>query len=368
MRHVELIQMIKSKIRIHLTNVSGTGAVQLLKCLLPSLEMYETCRVESIYLPDRGEMSTYLSTDETTEIVIYHRNLFNVVSRLIECIFTSSVFDKNTPLLVLGDLPLRVSCLQTVFVQNSHLLKSNKISFFNFKYFVSRAIFRFNLPFVVAVIVQTPIMFDLFKRHYPWFRGGVHTIPQPVPNWLLKGSIRRDRSNWSSGRKLKLIYPAAEYPHKNHSLLACIESDSALPIEQLILTMDPKRNPACHLNWIRCVGLLSSDGMLAAYSKIDGLLFLSKEESYGFPLIEAMHIGVPIICPDLPYARILCGSEAIYFDSNDHESLKFAINELFSRLNKGWWPDWRNQLLDIPKDWDAIAKKFLDIAVNPRQI
>jgi len=360
--------MTKFTIRIHLTNVSGTGAVQLLKCLLPSLEMQENCRVESIYLPDRGELNSYASPNESTEILIYHRQLFNVVSRLIECIFTSSLFDKNTPLLVLGDLPLRVNCSQTVFLQNSHLLNTNKIDFFNFKYFVSRAVFRFNLPFVDAVIVQTPFMSDLFKRNYPRFRGGVYTIPQPVPNWLLKSSIRRDRSNWSSGRKLKLIYPAAVYPHKNHSLLACIEKDSDLPIEQLTLTMDPKLNPACHLDWICCVGHLSSNGMLAAYSNIDGLLFLSNEESYGFPLVEAMHIGVPIICPDLPYARILCGSEAIYFDSNNHESLKFAINDLFFRLNKGWWPDWKNQLLEIPNDWDAIAKKFLDIAVSPRQL
>ena len=37
---------------------------------------------------------------------------------------------------------------------------------------------------------------------------------------------------------------------------------------------------------------------------MDALLFLSTDESYGFPLIEAMFVGLPIICPDLPYARV----------------------------------------------------------------
>jgi glycosyltransferase involved in cell wall biosynthesis len=358
--------MAKLTIRIHLTNVYGTGAVHLLKCLLPAIEMQENFRVESIYLPDRGDLNAYLSPNENTDVVIYHRKLSNALSRLVECLFTSSLFDKNSPLLVLGDLPLRVSCSQTVFLQNSYLLNSNKISISTLKYVVSRAVFRFNLPFVDAVIVQTPVMSDLFKRTYPKFRGRVHTIAQPVPGWLLKSSIRRDRSTWSNDRKLKLIYPAAVYPHKNHSLLACIEKDSDLPIEQLILTLDSKLNPACHLEWIRCVGHLSSDEMLAAYSSIDGLLFLSHEESYGFPLVEAMQIGVPIICPDLPYARILCGAEAIYFESNNHESLKLAVNELFLRLNKGWWPDWKKQMLEIPDNWDNIAKKFLDIAASPK--
>ena len=30
------------------------------------------------------------------------------------------------------------------------------------------------------------------------------------------------------------------------------------------------------------------------------LCYLSKEESFGFPLIEAMYLGLPIVCPDLP--------------------------------------------------------------------
>jgi glycosyltransferase involved in cell wall biosynthesis len=364
--HITICCMNKLEIRLHLTNVYGTGAVQLLKSLLPSLETQENFRVKSIYLPNRGDLNTYLSANDTTEVLIYHRKLSNALSRLFECIFNSSAFEKKSPLLVLGDLPLRVNCSQTVFLQNPHLLNPSKISLSTLKYMVSRAVFRFNLPFVDAVIVQTPVMSDLFKRTYPKFRGRVHTIAQPVPGWLLKSSIRRDRSTWSNDRKLKLIYPAAVYPHKNHSLLACIEKDSDLPIEQLILTLDAKLNPACHLEWIRCLGHLSSDGMLAAYSSIDGLLFLSNEESYGFPLVEAMHIGVPIICPDLPYARILCGTEAIYFDSNNHESLKLAIYELFFRLNKGWWPDWKKQLLEIPGSWDDVAKKFLEIATNPK--
>ena len=47
----------------------------------------------------------------------------------------------------------------------------------------------------------------------------------------------------------------------------------------------------------------------------DALLFLS-EKDFGFPLIEAMYLGLPIVCPDLPFARALW-NDAIYFDPND---------------------------------------------------
>jgi glycosyltransferase involved in cell wall biosynthesis len=104
--------------------------------------------------------------------------------------------------------------------------------------------------------------------------------------------------------------------------------------------------------------------MLNLYRDVDGLLFLSKAESYGFPLVEAMWIGLPIICPDLPYARTLCGNEAIYFDPKDVESLQRSVLDLRSRLTNGWWPDWSEQLRSIPKNWEEVAIKMARITTQ----
>ena len=103
--------------------------------------------------------------------------------------------------------------------------------------------------------------------------------------------------------------------------------------------------------------------MIQAYSYMDALLFLSRDESYGFPLVEAMFVGLPIICPDLPYARILCGEQAIYFDPNDVASLKEAIETLKLQLDAGWWPDWTKQLTVIPASWDEVADDMLRVAL-----
>jgi glycosyltransferase involved in cell wall biosynthesis len=102
--------------------------------------------------------------------------------------------------------------------------------------------------------------------------------------------------------------------------------------------------------------------MIDAYSKIDAVLFLSKTESYGFPLVEAMFVGLPIVCPDLPYAHTLCGDQAIYFDPDQPDSLREALFRLHSFLEEGWWPDWRERMSRIPKDWQTVARRFLEVA------
>jgi glycosyltransferase involved in cell wall biosynthesis len=97
---------------------------------------------------------------------------------------------------------------------------------------------------------------------------------------------------------------------------------------------------------------------------VDALLFLSKKESYGFPLLEAMFVGLPIVCPDRPYARIICGDQAIYFDPDEPDSLLIALLNLKKKLADGWWPDWSEQLMPIPKDWKEVARKMMNIVLN----
>jgi glycosyltransferase involved in cell wall biosynthesis len=101
--------------------------------------------------------------------------------------------------------------------------------------------------------------------------------------------------------------------------------------------------------------------LLKKYKNVDGILFLSKEESYGFPLIEAMYLDLPIICPNLSFARVLCGDEAIYFDPNDIYSLKSQIFLLRDKLQNGWEPNWKNQMEKIPHDWEAVANEITSI-------
>lgn len=356
--------------RLHLTNVTGAGASQLLLSLLPAIEQNISLKTIRIYLPNKGPLHDYKSINGLSEVYIYNRFLPNIVSRFLECIFLSKKFDDLSPLLVLGDIPLRVKCSQTVFVQQSHLIKpiifNWKLSYF--KYMIVRLIFRLNLSRVNAFIVQSNIMKEGLETSYPSIKGKVHVVAQPVPIWLLNSGIKRVARFINDKSNLKLIYPSSGYSHKNHKLLSKINPDLDFPISDIIVTLDKHSNPASHFPWIKCVGFLTSEELKKIYSTIDGLIFLSKEESYGFPLVEAMFVGIPIICPDLPYARNLCGDKAIYFDPDSPESLILAIKRLKKMLDRGWWPTWDSQMKNIPSDWKITAAQIIEITLNLNKI
>jgi len=346
--------------------VAGAGASQLLQSLLPALERDPGVVVERIELPDRGELADYRSSSPTTVAEVYRRRLPNALSRMLECTLLAGRFDGESPLLVLGDLPLRCRGPQTVFLQQSNLLKPKRTDWWpsRMKYALGRAIFQSNLDRVSAFIVQTDVMRDALERSYPGVAGRVHVIAQPVPTWLLHSGLKRHARVRAPGQALDLIYPAAGYPHKNHALLSRVAPQSGWPVDDLTLTIPPSSHPAPQLPWVHCSGFLSPQEMIRAYSQVDALLFLSKDESYGFPLVEAMFIGLPIICPDMEYARTLCGDQAIYFDPNQSESLRAAILKLKFQLDAGWWPDWQERLLGIPASWDAVARSMLEIACS----
>jgi hypothetical protein len=77
-----------------------------------------------------------------------------------------------------------------------------------------------------------------------------------------------------------------------------------------------------------------------------------------------MHLGLPIVCPDLPYARALCGSGAIYFNLDSVESLYEAISNLHIRLLRGWRPDWSIQISKLPMNWNDVANEIKAVLFN----
>jgi hypothetical protein len=355
-------------IRVHATNIVGIGAVQLVQSLLPAIEQVDDYELRSVYLPARGALAAYRTVRSSTIVVRQKRYLPNAISRILECTLFARRFEGEGRLLVLGDIPLRCEGRQTVFVQTPLLTKSakNNRSIGAIKYLIARSLFRLNAHFASAFIVQTEAMKHALSETYPDISARIHVIGQPAPSWLLAAGLKRTGVIPRDVPGLRLFYPAASYPHKNHRLLSRVESEKrhSWPVSSLVLTVDDDLHPNPKTRWIKCVGRLKPEDVLSVYRTVDGLLFLSLSESFGFPLVEAMWIGLPIICPNLPYARVLCGDQAIYFDPENVCSLQAAVVELDERLKAGWWPDWRQPMKTIPESWGAVAASMLRVAAG----
>ena len=154
-------------VRLHLTNIVGLGAVRLLQSLLPPLVRQNDCKLEKVYLPT-GSMSLDFSLfDDETTIAYYKRYLPNAISRFLECTLFGYKFSGSTPLLVLGDIPIKCNSKQTVFVQNTLLIHGVKTGrrLGAIKYLIARWLFMRNLQYVDNFIVQTDETIDACFFH-----------------------------------------------------------------------------------------------------------------------------------------------------------------------------------------------------------
>ena len=61
------------------------------------------------------------------------------------------------------------------------------------------------------------------------------------------------------------------------------------------------------------------------YGNAAGLLFPSKGEGFGLPIIEAAHYGTPVLCSDIPVFHEIAGDHAFYLDISSSDALAAGI-------------------------------------------
>jgi O-antigen biosynthesis alpha-1,2-rhamnosyltransferase len=94
-----------------------------------------------------------------------------------------------------------------------------------------------------------------------------------------------------------------------------------------------------------------------AYRHASALIFASRCEGFGLPLVEAMQCGLPALASDIPVFREIGGDYPVYFDPDDAASLRDAIRRFELRLSAGgavqrtarrWlsWPESARMLLE----------------------
>lgn len=134
-----------------------------------------------------------------------------------------------------------------------------------------------------------------------------------------------------------IYYPAATWPHKNHTrLLAALrimkecygfdgqlvlsgianQADSGLRREIRRLGLD---------DMVIVLGYLPDDDLPGLYNLARLMAFPSLAEGFGIPLLEAMACGCPIACSAVTALPEVVGSAAVLFDPRSVEAMAAAI-------------------------------------------
>jgi len=192
-----------------------------------------------------------------------------------------------------------------------------------------------------ARLITVPIGCDQLSTPFAEF------ISTPRPEFVVLGTIE---------------------PRKNHALLLDVWSqlagDSTQP-ELHIIGQRGWRNEAVFARLDRdpmmgnCVfehGALDDRAVASRLQRARALLFPSFAEGFGYPLVEALQLGVPVICSDLPVFRALAGSAATYLPPDN------AADWLDAIRNCSQIAPTRPAKIDFPS-WDSHFS-FIDDYVH----
>lgn len=228
--------------------------------------------------------------------------------------------EQNTVLCFHGLPPLLPSSARiVVFIQNRLYLESIGLSQFKWKTRVrlelERWVGRVFRHRVSEYIVQTPAMLQALVRWYisPASQTPVAVTVLPFADAPPAASRPRDDSQ----PKWDFVYVADGEAHKNHRAL--LEAWRLLAQEglrpSLALTLSArdevlKREVTIATGRsalkVHDLGQLPREQVMALYANARALIFPSKSESFGLPLVEAARLNLPILASELDYVRDVC--------------------------------------------------------------
>ncbi len=139
-----------------------------------------------------------------------------------------------------------------------------------------------------------------------------------------------------------IFYPAITWPHKNHiqllEAMALLKKEKNMKVN-LVCTghqtfyIDEIKKRATELGVEQQLvfkGLVSDEELYSLYKKATAVVIPSLYEAGSFPLIEAMVLGVPVICANTTSLPNTIGDERFVFKGNDVADLANKLSLILS--------------------------------------
>jgi glycosyltransferase involved in cell wall biosynthesis len=114
-------------------------------------------------------------------------------------------------------------------------------------------------------------------------------------------------------------------------------------------------------------GELEPEQVAEVYQSANVFVFPSVCESFGFPQVEAMTFGLPILAADTAVNREVCGQAAIYFAPNDDRELAAQLKRLYQNPAELTELSKRSARRGHDFDWTSAANETLECLVDANQ-
>ena len=150
-----------------------------------------------------------------------------------------------------------------------------------------------------------------------------------------------------------IIYLKEHYVlHKPFKVYFTVSSDNSLKLKDFI------KNHNLDSNFV-FLGDLTYDDVMSFYRDVDLVLFPSKLETFGLPLIEAATLNKKVVAIDMPYSReVLKGyDDVIYCKVNDSKSWADGILQILQKKSN-------KTSFSSKNDWPKVHKFIKEMEKN----
>lgn len=165
------------------------------------------------------------------------------------------------------------------------------------------------------------------------------------------------------------FFPAQTWPHKNHSTLfraIAVLRDEGIEVPLVLSGRETPEAKALRRlaeqlqidGQIRWLGFVASSRVEAAYRSATCVVYPSRFEGWGLPLLEALYFRVPLVCARIDHVPELVGDAALLFDPDDPRALANAIRSIWSDEVVARRLTSRAAARTWERDWAEVARDF----------
>jgi glycosyltransferase involved in cell wall biosynthesis len=199
------------------------------------------------------------------------------------------------------------------------------------------------MRFATVVVTPTDAMGELIKTAHPSLASRRFvTLLHATDLSRFRAPVERPAK-----RRFVFLYPTKIQPYKGVEILleavrrlAAIRDDFDVQLtaegrgwpRDIQQEIDRGRGHSW-FDRVQFVGARPADRMPDAYHAADALVYPTLCESFGFPLLEAMACGLPIVAADLDVNRELCAGSARYYDAKSSASCSDAMRSVLENAS-----------------------------------
>ncbi|MBU2877829.1 glycosyltransferase [Aliiglaciecola lipolytica] len=164
---------------------------------------------------------------------------------------------------------------------------------------------------------------DLTKLYSPLLDGKANTQTQETSQNTFKYFLLINGNRW-----IKNSYRALK------ALKCFYASNPECDVKTLVLGLDKPPTEFAHDDHFIFKGYVSRDELESAFAKAYAFIYPSLNEGFGYPPLEAMKHGTPVLASAVSAIPEVCGDAVLYFNPYNESEIANRIAEVYFDNNK----------------------------------